>query len=507
MTASCVGFPFDASREHTVSGPATLQPTSRENVETREKRTTLQHSTSSNVRRIPTCIRMAQLGIASPMADLSVLRDQKFPQKIKEEAKDQDATEESKQVGHRSDADQGAFKTEGRTSEPSAMLDSKMANSSLSQDTKPIPYDLPEKPTSFANSGIAKGVNASISSSTEAETVVETTPMLAGSPPRVSHDWSIPSKDSNLPALLLRMGPAVSGWDTAPTHLPSSLPSSASSRSHLPSRPSADSWVPSVDSWVAPDVSLGPIPSARLQRDSYIAPRSPSPSRNGRASSQARRNEHSPIRIRHREGRGEDRNDSGWGEDASRKRMQAASWREEHLPVKRRRSDVDGFRDEPRAHRYDDRDHRRDVASRSDEELRPRYQDSADHRHQHHRRESSLDRRGHREGRAASEEWRDTRYIDHRDDRSPRGDAESRRDTRNGVGGTSGSAARDSRARYENGGESTRDSISDRSPKASDRRPMADEQYGRRSEDTDRGMGRRLQGEYMTLCSIILSSL
>lgn len=425
------------------------------------------------------------------MANLLVPLDQKSPQKIKEEAKDQDATEERTPVGHHSDVVQ-EFKTEPRTPEPSALLDSKMANSSLAQDTKSIPYHLPEKPTFFASSGIVKGVNASISSSTETETVVETTPMLRGSPKRISHDWPIPSKDANLPALLLRMGPAVTGWDTAPTRLPSSL-SSASSRSHLPSRPS-------VDSWVAPDVSLGAMPSARLQRDSYIAPRSPSPPRSGRAGSQARRNEHSPVRIRHREGRGEDRSDSGWGEDVSRKRMQAVSWREEHLPPKRRRSDVDGFGDEPRARPYDDREPRRDVGSRSNEEFGTPYHESADRRHQHHRRESSLDRRSHREGRAASEERRGTRYVDHQDDRRSRGGVEGRRDTRNGDSGTSGSDVRDTRARYVNGGEEMRVLISDRSPRGSERRSFADEQYGKQSDNTDRGTGRRLQSKHDSPC-------
>lgn len=413
---------------------------------------------------------MAQLATAEPMVDTPVLKDQGDSRVLKEHVKEQDSAVDSGQVGHLASANGKALDAEHQRTEVATMLDSKIANTTSEQDMKPRGNNATERLTSLAKSGVENGVNASISSSTEAETVVGTAPTLTESTSGGSRDWPTPSKESNLPALLLRMGPAVPGRETAPAELPASLASSFSPRAHLPSRPPVDTWIsPSVDTWIAPDVPLPPIPLARQTRDSYIAPRSPSPPRRSGVGREGRRYERSPVRIHRGEARHCDRDGPGWSEDASR----------QHLSQKRRRSDAE-YRGEPRSSRYDDREHqRRDRNSRSGDELRPRYQDQTDHRDRYHRRGSSTERRDHWEGRAHSEERRERREADHRENRRSREDAESRRDTRNGDGYS----------------RTFDDATCDRSPRKSVRRRLADEHDVKGSEDTDRSMERRLQGQ------------
>lgn len=286
---------------------------------------------------------------------------------------------------------------------------------------------------------------------TSTQTSVDTVPSLPveettdtprakeDSQPRLNGDEPKSAPDSELPALLLRLGPTPP--DEGPTIPKGSLLRNAPALSSLPPRPRVDTWIaadikplrPHTDSYIAP--------APRPRTDSYIAPRSPSPKRyEGQANiSDRRRRDRSPIRVRHDEGRMRD-GDRFTRTDDSLRRVQRSPRGADLFPSKRRRTEGDGHRDEREDVRRETRDHRsretihdsrrehdskRERGSRHGHDPRhgheSRYEHNSHADHKDSRRDyqrgSSVDRKPHIDDRASSEERRDRRRSEHRDDR------------------------------------------------------------------------------------------
>lgn len=257
------------------------------------------------------------------------------------------------------------------------------------------------------------------------------------SSPRPNGEEPQGDSESKLPALLLRMGPAIAETDT--NHIKgSSLIRPAGPSTTLPPRPRVDTWMPADIRALRPLRSHTDsyIPPAA---DSYIAPRSPSPKRydsHGNGSARRRR-DWSPARARDVGDRLWDMGRSARRDDSER-RVQRSPREEEHYSTKRRRTEGDSYRagdEDPRRHSHDhrsrDSDSRHRRSSRSNHDSRYDHDPRPDHDSRHerdsrtdyknsryHRREDSAERRTH-DDHAGSEERRDRRRSDYREDLRP----------------------------------------------------------------------------------------
>lgn len=343
-------------------------------------------------------------------------------------------------------------------------------------------------------------ISAAIGPSTTSDAItMATSEVQPQSPLRSIQAQSVPLPKSEVPSLLLRMGPQVADSGTSTSNaLPIKTPGSPSKV--LPQRPLPDGPLmdkplrdrPIVDTWFPAD-ELRAF-QANNVTDTYIAPPSPPLRSSGTANPPyKRRLERSPPRTRY-EGDGERYpRTSRTEEESHRGSTRRDSWRDEHLPVKRYKAEKEDYSERghmPRGDswqpRYDDRV---DIPASNS------HRRHDDNRSRHHR-SPSVERRSDWGTRGVAPRARDYRgeskrspSVERRSDWGTRGISERGHDPR-GDGDRDEHGHRNG-ARETNGHRDSRNrsgELSTRTRRDEDSRRSAreDDTYNRRTESSNR---------------------
>ncbi|KAJ9102488.1 hypothetical protein QFC21_002888 [Naganishia friedmannii] len=353
-----------------------------------------------------------------------------------------------------------------------------------------------------------------IGSSTTSHAIAKTAPEAPPqSPLRSIQAQPVPFSKSEVPSLLLRMGPPVTDSNT-PTSPALSIVTPASPSKVLPQRPLPDRSLmdrplmdkPVIDTWLADGVVR--THPARSVTDTYIAPRSP-PLGGSSATvnpSNKRRLERSPPRTRYEGEREKYQRDSRTEDGPYRENTRRNSWRDEHVLFKRYKVEAQDHMERLPNKRYEAE---KEVYTESGhvprgDSWRPRDGDRTEHprtngRTHHddnrsrHKRSPSVERRSDWGARGASdgtrEQWADRKRspdVERKSDWGTRGMSDRERDLR-GDGDRDDHRHRNS-ARETNGHRDARDRPGELST-----RTMRDEE-GRRSVRDDDDYNRKSDG-------------